>query len=218
MKARFKRMVERLDAATLRERVLVFLAAAAVMVFAAHAAFIAPLRTQQQQLAVQSELQQKELRSLQVSLQKLVAQGAGQDPDAANRARQAQLRAELSALNTRIAQEQRRFTQPERMRSVLEEMLERNRRLVLLDLRTLAPVPIGSARGGPGGTPGLYRHGIEFTVSGTYPELYDYLRSLEQLPTQLYWGRAELAVSEYPTSTLKLTVYTVSFDRAWLIV
>jgi MSHA biogenesis protein MshJ len=49
-------------------------------------------------------------------------------------------------------------------------------------------------------------------------DLYEYLRTLEHLPTQLYWGRAELASGEYPASTLKLTLYTVSFDRAWLIV
>jgi hypothetical protein len=55
-------------------------------------------------------------------------------------------------------------------------------------------------------------------VSGTYGELYDYLRMLERLPTQLYWARAELAVGQHPTLTLRLTAYTVSFDPAWLIV
>ena len=44
------------------------------------------------------------------------------------------------------------------------------------------------------------------------------MNTLERLPTQIYWGRAELAVTDYPSSTLKLTVYTVSLDRAWLIV
>ena len=42
--------------------------------------------------------------------------------------------------------------------------------------------------------------------------------TLEGLPTQLYWGRAELVADVYPVLTLKLTVYTVSFDQAWLIV
>jgi MSHA biogenesis protein MshJ len=64
----------------------------------------------------------------------------------------------------------------------------------------------------------LFRHGIELTVSGAYLDLYEYLRTLERLPAQLYWGRAELSVSEYPSITLKLTLYTVSFDRAWLTV
>jgi len=65
---------------------------------------------------------------------------------------------------------------------------------------------------------GAFRHGIEFTVAGSYGELYEYLRMLERLPTQLYWGRAELSVSAHPVLVLKLTTYTVSFDPAWLIV
>jgi MSHA biogenesis protein MshJ len=104
------------------------------------------------------------------------------------------------------------------MRGVLQEMLERNNRLALLDLTTLPVVAVVPSRAGTGPTSGMYRHGIELTVSGTYGDLYEYLRALERLPSQLYWARAELAVKEHPLLTLKLTIHTVSFDRAWLIV
>jgi len=92
--------------------------------------------------------------------------------------------------------------------------------LSLADLltKTLPVAPLAIAPATPGVNPGLFRHGIELTVSGSYADLYEYLKVLEHLPTQLYWGNAELAVAEYPSVTLKLTLYTVSFDRAWLIV
>ena len=64
----------------------------------------------------------------------------------------------------------------------------------------------------------IFRHGVELTVSGTYPDLYAYLAGLEKLPTQLYWGRADLSVSTHPVTTLKLTVYTLSLDPAWMLV
>ena len=113
------------------------------------------------------------------------------------------------------AEEQRRFTAPDRMRGLLEDMLERNKRLRLVELKTLPASPIteGQAEGSR-----VFRHGVEMTISGAYLDLYEYLSALEHLPTQLYWGRADLSVSEYPETTLKLTVYTVSFDKAWLIV
>ena len=217
MKALIKRYAERIDAASLRERAMIFLALALGLVFLANAALIEPLRVKQKRLTAENQQRQQELQSLQGGLQRLM-QGAGQDTDSLNRARQAALRAELARFNAKLEQEQRRFTSPDRMRALLGEMFERNKQLTLVDLKTLPVTPLGTARAGVTTSQGLFRHGIELTVSGAYLDLYEYLRTLERLPAQLYWGRAELSVGEYPSSTLKLTLYTLSFDRAWLIV
>lgn len=217
MKALIKRYAERIDAATLRERAMIFLALAFVLVFIANAVLLEPLRVKQKRLAVEIAEQLKELQTLQSEVPRM-ALSVQVDPDAPNRERRKTLRAQLARLDARIAQEQRRFTPPERMRAVLEEMLQRNKGLALVDLRSIPVVPIGGARSGSATSGGLYRHGIELTVSGSYLDLYEYLRTLEKLPTQLYWRQAELTVSEHPVVTLKLTAYTVSFDPAWLIV
>lgn len=217
MKALLERYAERIDNATLRERTLIFLGLAFVLVFLVNAALIDPLRARQKSLAAESAKLGQERVTLQTGLQRML-QGGSQDIDSANRARQIAARDELSRLNPRIAEEQRRFTPPDRMRAVLAEMFERNKHLGLVDLKTLPVAPLATAPAGSSGNSGLFRHGIELTVSGSYVDLYEYLRTLERLPTQLYWGRAELSVGEYPSITLKLTVYTVSFDRAWLIV
>jgi len=217
MKGFLKRYAERIDAASLRERVLILLAATAVLVFVANAILLEPLRTKQKRLASDITQQQKELQAVQEQLARMV-QSAAKDPDAPNRARFAVLRDQLAQLNSRITQEQRRFTPPEQMRVVLEEILQRNKRLALLDLKTLPVAPVGAAAPGATGGTGLYRHGIELTLSGRYADLFEYLRAMERLPTQLYWRRAELLVNEHPVLTLKLTVYTVSFDPTWLIV
>lgn len=217
MKALIKRYAERIDAATLRERVMIFLALAFVLVFIANAGLLEPLRVKQKRLAVEIAQQLKELQTLQSEVPRM-ALSLQVDPDAPNRERRKTLREQLARLDARIAQEQRRFTPPERMRAVLEEMLQRNKGLALVDLRSIPVVPIGGARSGSATPGGLYRHGIELTVSGSYLDLYEYLRTLEKLPTQLYWRQAELTVSEHPVVTLKLTAYTVSFDPAWLIV
>lgn len=216
MKETIERWAERIDALAVRERVMVFIALALVLVFAVHAAYIQPLRARERALATQIARQQTEMAALQAQLQRVI-QGAAADPDAPNRARRAALQDELRKLNARIATEQRRFTPPERMRSVLEELLERNRGLALVDLKTLPLAPVQGSRAGATGA-GMYRHGIEVTVRGTYGDLYEYLRSLEKLPNQLYWGRAELGGESHPMLILKLTVHTLSFDRAWLIV
>jgi MSHA biogenesis protein MshJ len=216
VKDQIVRMAERIDGLVLRQRMLLFMAIACVLIFVAETAFTGPLRAKQKRLVAEMAQQQKELSTLQTDLQRLV-QGSAVDPDAANRRRETALRDEVRQLNSRILEEERRFTPPDRMRRVLEELLEKNRGLSLVDLKTLPAVPIAGQRTGTA-SGGMYRHGMELTVSGTYGELYEYLRALEKLPNQLYWGRAELAVVSHPKLTLKLTVHTLSFDRAWLIV
>jgi MSHA biogenesis protein MshJ len=148
-------------------------------------------------------------------MQRMVSARDG-DADARDRDRAAALRAEVAALDGRIAEEQRRFTTPQRMRDVLEEMLQREKRLRLVDLKTLPVTDLAATQGQAGRR--VFRHGVELTLAGSYLDLHAYLSALEGLSTQLYWGRAEMSVAEYPIATLKLTVYTLSFDQAWLVV
>jgi MSHA biogenesis protein MshJ len=214
MRNLLKQYAERIDAATLRQRLLVFVAAAVVLLLFGNALLLQPQRAKQQRLAAETAQSQKELSVLQGEISRLI--GAA-DPETVNRKRLDALRSELSNLNSRLASEERRFTAPERMRAVLEEILGRNRRLSLVDMRTLPVVAMAPLRSATAAS-GMYRHGIELTVRGTYADLYDYLRMLETLPTQLYWSRADLTATEHPLLTLKLTVHTISFDRAWLVV
>lgn len=211
----FKRYVERIDNATLRERVLLFAAAALIVIFVVNAVLIQPLRDAQRRLGADIAQKEAELRAIQGGLQRMM-QAQRVDPDARNRERIAQLQLEVNSLDASIAEEQRRFTPPQRMRQVLEEMLERGTRLQVLDMKTLPASDLSATQGQSGRR--VFRHGMEVTLAGSYLDLYAYLHGLEALPTQLYWGRAEMSVAEYPVATLKLTVYTLSFDQAWLVV
>jgi MSHA biogenesis protein MshJ len=213
--ALFKQYSERIDNATLRERVLLFLAAALILVFLFYSALLKPLRDSQRRLSSNNAQHERELRTIQGEMQRMVSARDG-DADARNRDRAAALRAEVAALDTRIAEEQRRFTTPQRMRDVLEEMLQREKRLRLVDLKTLPVTDLAATQGQAGRR--VFRHGVELTLAGSYLDLHAYLSALEGLSTQLYWGRAEMSVAEYPVVTLKLTVYTLSFDQAWLVV
>lgn len=210
MNARLTRYLERIDAASLRERVLMFLALAMLLVLIVNSALIEPLRDRQRRLSTETNQRQGELSTIQNELRRLAAVESA-DPNADLNRRAVALRAELAALEARVVAEQKRFTAPERVREVLDEMLQRNKRLGLVELKTLPVTVIDAGKR-------VFRHGVELTVTGTYIELFDYLSALERLPTQIYWGRAELEVVGHPKAKLRMVVYTVSLDRAWLVV
>jgi len=220
VKRLWQRYAERIDAASLRERCMMFAAAALVVIAVLEGLLIDPQLRERQRLTTEQSARESEGAKLQAELARLVLLGR-EDPDREARSRLAALREEITRLNTQITEEQRKFTAPERMGSVLQEILARNQRLRLMGMKTLPVVALSEANGakaGPGVERMIYRHGIEITLTGTYLDMLGYLTALENLSTQMYWGSMDLSVDEYPTATLKLVVYTVSLDRAWMVV
>jgi MSHA biogenesis protein MshJ len=224
MKRVWQQYAARMEAASLRERVMVFAGVAVVLVALLNATLIEPELLKQRRLSSEVAQRQSDIGKLQDQLQKM-AMARQANPDQANRRELDSLRRQVAEAEAKLTEEQRKFAPPERIGALLEEMLSRNRRLQLVDMRTLpaaALSPGGAAQkpaaAAPAGGSPIYRHGVEITVSGSYLDLLAYLRDLEKLPNQMYWGKLDLAVTAHPKVTLKLSVYTLSLDLAWLIV
>jgi len=64
----------------------------------------------------------------------------------------------------------------------------------------------------------MYRHGIEIAVSGSYLKILNYVGQLERLPAKIVWGNMELQAGAYPAVTLKITLYTFSSEKSWLLI
>lgn len=62
----------------------------------------------------------------------------------------------------------------------------------------------------------VYRHGVELTVQGSYLDMLKFMAALENMPTQLFWGRAQLDASDHRKARLTLTVFTLSFEQKWM--
>ena len=181
---------------------------------------------QAETLAARTELLQQKAQ--------LAAVQAVADPDTANRQRLAQLKNAMNAVNTRLTRFEQGMVSPSRMRGFLEDLLARNRGIELLELKTLPPEPVGNPlKNTPGAnhqaaassaentttqpTDGIWQHGIELRLAGSYLDLLNYLTSLEALPQRLMWNRLELKTTVYPRNEMMLRVYTLSLDKDWLV-
>lgn len=224
MKARLipqlKQWAERIDARTLRERLLIFAMAALVLVTLVTTLALDPAQAKRKLLQQQLTEQQARIAASQAQIQALVA-ARSVDPDLANRARLAALKDRIAASDAKLASFQQGLVGSERMAAVLQDLLSRNRALKLVSLRTLpvstlmdeavkVDAKMADAKGA------IYRHGVEVTVEGGYADLLAYAAELEAMPWQVFWGGASLSVQTYPVSRLTLTLYTMSLDKTWL--
>ncbi len=221
MKALLLRYAERIDAMTLRERLILFAAAAVMLVVFVYSLWIDPEFAKSRRLGNEIAQRQAEMKALQDQVAKLGKMREA-DPDRQSRERLAKARDQLAAVQGRIAAEERKFTAPDKMRQVVEGLLARNKRVRMVALTTLPVASISELRSAPGvaAKPGgaerlIFRHGMELTVAGAYLDLLAYLTDLERLPTQLYWSALAME-GRSPAVSLKITIYTLSLDRAWL--
>lgn len=136
MKQNLNTLLARLDALSLRERALIFMALAVVMIALCQALFWGPLQAKQKRLL----LQQKQINGESISTQAEIEfklKAHHNDPDGTNRKKVEQLEKQGRQLYERLRGQQKGLVPPNRMVPLLQAMLERHPRLHLVSLATI---------------------------------------------------------------------------------
>ena len=219
-------ILARLNALTLRERIVLGIGGIAVIGAAIEFGVLAPQRADIKRLRDDIASSQAETTNL--------AKALGASAGGASPARDAQERAERDQL----------LAMMERAHAVLvggsgAKSLESMRALAaaqpgvkLVSLKTLAtePVPLTPPPPTPGVVPApsrnapaasapvpaaptepalqVYRSGVEITVQGPYPALAQYAANVQRALPQALWGDFALEAT-YPESRMKITLYTL---------
>ena len=231
MKALWQQYSDKIDALAERERIMVFVALLAVLVFVMYTLFIDPAITRRTALATKMAQQQTEMQALQTQIAVLEKKRA--DPDAANQVRRDGIKRQITVIDDTLKDMQQSLVPAQKMNAVLQDMLARHPRLQIVRMRTLPVTPLverpappeksdaaAPAPGAPGkftaGESNVFKHGVQITLQGSYADLYEYLARLEKLSWRMFWSRASLNAENYPRLTLTVTIYTLSLDKAWL--
>lgn len=222
MNARVAALARKIDALSLRERAMVFVAAAAAILFVVYSLMLGPLFAKEETLRTQIAQVRNNISGIDGEISAKLS-GFSMDPDAANRARLAAVKADIDSLAGKLRALEQGLVAPEKIAPLLETILAANGRLTLVSMKTLPATAVAEASANPapadaatGAAALLYRHGVQVTVRGNYLDMINYMNALEAMPTQLLWSSAALEVEEYPNSRLTLTLHTLSLDRKWM--
>lgn len=221
MQEKIDQFVAKVDGMTLRERAMIFAAAAFAVVSLINTFFLDPLLAKQKSLSSQVTQQQERMKETQAQLTALL-QAKQADEHAPQRERIRQLREQIAEGDAYLKATQDKLVPPEKMAALLEQVLAKNASLQLVALDTLPvtlfiePSAADMANKVSVQEKQIFKHGVKMTVRGNYADLMQYLAALEKMPTQMFWGMAKLNVVQYPNAELTLTLYTLSLDKTWL--
>lgn len=201
-----------------RERLMLLAAAIGLIWAVCDALVLTP--AQKNQKAYRAEIATKRDEVSRLQLQQVdIINASKADPDADKKRHVEELQNKIRIMDARLQEMQSELIPPERMPSVLEHVLQRDRSIRLVSLETL---PVSSLQEAvsdpkaPASDLGIYKHAFRVRIEGGYLDLIRYVSALETSRWKMNWDELKLEAGAYPKSTLTLTLYTLSLDRTWL--
>jgi len=204
--------VAKIDALSMRERLLMFITMLVLIAILWHTLLMQPLAQRADQTRTQlNELEQR-ISSANQNLEDQIMQLASGGDE--QRLRIASLRRRIDEINATLGNHAAELIDPSEMAQVLEGVLKEQSRLNLVRIRNTTPDSL-SADEDPSAVT-FYRHGLEIEVEGSYAACLEYLSAIESLPWRLYWQVLELDVIDYPLNRIRIEVGTLSLDEEWI--
>jgi MSHA biogenesis protein MshJ len=228
--ARVQPALERLDALSLRERLILFGAGMALLCVGWQALLMDPLAAR----AHQAEQRLAQARHQLAALNELGA-AASDDPAIGAALRNRALAQRLAALDAELGAASQGYVSPERMNELLRSLLREQKGLTLVSLlngpvESLSRPPENAARAGDSKRDeaahaeiaaddrGPFLHPVEIVVEGDYASVAAYVRALEGLPYRIHWRTLELTTLEYPVNRVRISIGALSLSRHWMSV
>jgi MSHA biogenesis protein MshJ len=223
MLARTRPLIERLDALTLRERVLIFGAGVTLVYIAWQTLLMDPLAAR----AKSAQQHLEEVRQQASAIDK-IGTASSQDPAVAAALRNRALGERLTALDREINSTAQGYVAPQQMNELLRALLADQHGLKLISLTNLpveslsqpeSPNSAGKAANSiAAGDRGPFLHPVEIVVEGDYASVVAYLRAVEGLQWRIHWRKLELVAGQYPVNRVTLVIGALSLSPDWMSV
>lgn len=204
--------LQKIDALSVRERLLVLATALVLIAAAWHTLLMQPLQQRAAQTRAELNALEQRIVAANQNLEEQILQLAGGGDE--QRTRIASLQQRIDEINATLGNHAAELIDPAEMAQVLEGVLTEQSRLTLVRIRNTTPESLSSDEDPDAVT--FYRHGLEIEIEGSYAACVEYLDAIEALPWRLYWQVLELDVLEYPRNRIRLEVGTLSLDEEWI--
>jgi MSHA biogenesis protein MshJ len=229
----WKKFANKIDALSLRDRVILFLIMSVMAVMLVNTIILDPQFAKQKQLSEKIKRDELQISNYRLENEQLNIAGKF-DPDVQAKNRLLELKNLLNSAELDVTKLQKNLVKPEHMDRLLEGILKRSKGLQLVSMESLPvlnlmdkqeskdeskPESSASTSAVQVATPkehGVYKHEVELVLEGKYLDMLAYMQTLESMPQQLYWSESEMQVLEYPKARLRLRLFTLSLEKSWL--
>lgn len=204
--AHYQKIVIRVDALQLRERVLLLIVSVVVLFFLADSMGFQPIYKKNQLL-----LHEVREREIQLDILRARSSQYFREPVSERSNPLDELQRELRGFGKKLQTRLDGMLSPDNATSILEQVMTHKEGLTLNAVNT-RQTPLSSLDEGTGRSvviDELSRYELDLKLEGGYLETLHYLRALEALPWKFFWTGITFAITEYPKAQIDLEIYTL---------
>jgi hypothetical protein len=217
MNSGLKNYADRFNAQTQRERSLIAISILVIAVFAWWHYHAEPKMAQIETKQQENQRIMREVEGTRAQVQAIrmrIAAGVHKEKEA----HLAKLIEQLNQVEEELRVKTVELIDPEKMFQLMNELIYRDSRLTLLNLkrREVKPAIPVSEGDPPGQDPGIYRHVLEIEFSGKFLDFLRYMQSMEDLDWKLLWDEIEIVSEENSSVTVKVVISTLSTRKEWV--
>lgn len=211
---------QKIDSRVLRERVLLFLTALALVFLLWSLMFQNAIDARQSELSNQLNNVRTQRQALDAQIA-TVSLAVANNPNTEKQHTIATLKAERAQLDADLANLSQGLVSAAELPQILQDVLLQTGELKLVQMQTL-PVQelqlagVETNDGAEVNGAGVFKHEVVLKVSGNYFQVLTFLTSLESTRWRFYWEQLDYAVTDYPNADIELRVYTLSAEKGLL--
>jgi MSHA biogenesis protein MshJ len=221
---------QRVDALTVRERAIIAVTLVVATLFVWSELVLSDQMAQRRQAEREVTQLRGEVATLTAEQARL-QQRQNQDPNRDLEVRLERYQKEIERVDRLLEEQTLEFISPRQMVVVLKSMIQKEKGLRLVRVESMEPVdPVAALSRGDGEedagngessgqtqtSSGAYLHALEMEFEGDYLAVLKYIRHLESLEWKFVWRSLSVELVNYPTTTARLRLETLSQSDGWI--
>lgn len=210
----FKQQADKFAVLSDREKTLVLVAGAIVLIALLFTLLIEPISVSLNKAKTELASVNAEVASLEMQTE-LYKTALQNDPNAPVKEQLAHLERTMVSLDAEFSAQLADLILPQEMPILIEDVFSQAKGLKLIEMASVTPMNIFADRPDMADIP-LYQHGVSLTFEGRFFAVRNFMDSLEQLNSKVYWRSMAYQVTDYPQAEVTLEVYTLSTEKAFI--
>ena len=215
-----KELKKKLDARTLRERLMLLSAVVVVIVYSWFLLVYEAMNAGQAEISRQIQGAMAQINN-ELTRNQNIRNSYTRDPNAFIRTRITALQQEVESIDAELLALYGELILPQQMAGVLTQILQSETTLKLISFENLPPESLfasenaGASEASNGGI-SVYRHGLRLEFEGDYLETIRFLQRVESLTTSFFWDNLAFHVEKHPNARITLNIFTLSTERGFI--